>query len=1043
MSASLAVAAVGAGVGAFFGQPALGWAVGSMLGNMLFPAKTPGLPTIEGPRLGDLSVTSSAYGAPIPIMYGAARIAGNIIWSSGLIETRTETEVESEDSGGGGKGGGQETPSQTQVTYTYSVHFAVALCEGTINTVRKIWADSKLIYDVSTGIGLEALIASSQRSEGISVYTGSEDQLPDPLIQSYQGAANTPAHRGLAYIVFNNFQLANYGNRIPNITCEVLKTGSSSFNLITTSTIPTPDGNLFGYHSAAYHDQNGLILFQGQWNASYSDKTVKVYRVLYNGSHVLTNTFDTAIQYVDFAQGNTDIAGALLIKDLSLIWVWVDVDGDIVTTFTLPSNYGYRQLRFSKVGNDLVVGSNFTPKLLKFDFEDGGSPTVSITPSLYYYGINIIGSYVYCGGRTVSGDIYVEVRALSDLSLVNTISTGLNATLRAFCAVDSNNMFIVTGDPYLYRVKQYDLELIGTAITTVTELSYKYGVFRLTDANYHKFYKAQTSPSTTTLASVVTDICRRVELAEIDVSALVDTVDGYTISRQASARDCIQQLQKAYFFDGVESDYTLTFIKRGGATVVTIDQDDLAAREYGQDEPQILVHTRTQDLELPRRVSVLFINKNADYQQGNQHSQRIITSAQGESANELPIVLTDAKAAEISDVLLYDAWTQRHTVEFTLPRKYIYLDPLDIINLSTDNGTYTVRITSIDYGRPGVLNLVGVAENIAIYTSYAEGEDVTNQDQTLTLAGPTKGFLLDIPILRDADDDNGFYVAALGYLDNWPGCLIFKSTDDGQTYYSQMSDTTSVTAGLASTVLASGNTGTWDDTNTVTVTLFGGSLASSTDLAVLNGANAAILGSEIIQFVNVTDNGNESYTLSRLLRGRRGTEWAVSTHALTERFVILSESTLYRSLMDSAELSLSRKYKTVTYGQTLQQTEYITFSNTGIGKKPFSPVIITGSRDGSSNLTISWIRRTRVGGAWRDYVDATIDPEITSWEVDILSGLGVVLRTITGIGSTTYTASYTAAQQTTDFGSTQSSVSVKIYAVGSTVGRGYPGSATV
>lgn len=99
---------------------------------------------------------------------------------------------------------------------------------------------------------------------------------------------------------------------------------------------------------------------------------------------------------------------------------------------------------------------------------------------------------------------------------------------------------------------------------------------------------------------------------------------------------------------------------------------------------------------------------------------------------------------------------------------------------------------------------------------------------------------------------------------------------------------------------------------------------------------------------------------------------------------------------------------------------------------------ITGSRD-SDDLTITWVRRTRVGGSWRDYVDAAVDPEIIGYQVDILEGDDVV-RTLNADNEE---AVYTATEQTTDFGTPQSSISLNVYAIGQTVGRGFKGAVTL
>jgi hypothetical protein len=107
--------------------------------------------------------------------------------------------------------------------------------------------------------------------------------------------------------------------------------------------------------------------------------------------------------------------------------------------------------------------------------------------------------------------------------------------------------------------------------------------------------------------------------------------------------------------------------------------------------------------------------------------------------------------------------------------------------------------------------------------------------------------------------------------------------------------------------------------------------------------------------------------------------------------------------------------------------------------KPLAPVHIAGSRDGSDNLTITWIRRTREHQEWRDLVDVPLGETTEAYEIDILNG-STVVRTLT---ASAQTVAYSAAQQTTDFGSPQASVTVNVYQMSETVGRGFPGSAVV
>jgi hypothetical protein len=148
---------------------------------------------------------------------------------------------------------------------------------------------------------------------------------------------------------------------------------------------------------------------------------------------------------------------------------------------------------------------------------------------------------------------------------------------------------------------------------------------------------------------------------------------------------------------------------------------------------------------------------------------------------------------------------------------------------------------------------------------------------------------------------------------------------------------------------------------------------------------------------------------------------------------ILFTASLYATSLPSNLIGRLLYYKGVSVGGTLATTTEQDFTHTGRNLKPFAPVHVKGSRDGSGNLTISWIRRSRIGGEWRDGVDIALGEESEKYEVDIMSG-STIKRTI---ALTSPSASYSAAEQTTDFGSPQSSVKVRAYQLSSSVGRGY------
>ncbi len=192
-------------VGTAIGGP-IGGLVGGLVGRRVDQAVFGGTSsrTIEGGRLKDLTVQTSAYGEPISRVYGTMRLPGNVVWSSGLKETRSEKTE------GGGKGGGQEV---TTVTFSYSASFAVALSGREISDVGRIWADGKLLRDSAGKLAVGGVL---------KIYKGTESQKADPLIEALEGQNNVNAFHALAYVVFDDLELGEYANRIPNLTFEVI-----------------------------------------------------------------------------------------------------------------------------------------------------------------------------------------------------------------------------------------------------------------------------------------------------------------------------------------------------------------------------------------------------------------------------------------------------------------------------------------------------------------------------------------------------------------------------------------------------------------------------------------------------------------------------------------------------------------------------------------------------------------------------------------------------------------------------------------------------
>ncbi len=199
---SAAGAAIGGSIGgtlAGLSSVAIGRAVGATLGQAIDQRLLgQGSEPVETGRVDRFRLTGTGDGEPVAQVFGRMRVGGQVIWASDFRETSSK-------SGGGGKGG----PSAPEVTtYSYSVSLAVAVCEGEVSAIGRVWADGEEV---------------SRDDLNMRVYTGSRDQLPDPVMEAIEGQGNVPAYRGTAYVVMEDVALGRYGNRVPQFSFEAVR----------------------------------------------------------------------------------------------------------------------------------------------------------------------------------------------------------------------------------------------------------------------------------------------------------------------------------------------------------------------------------------------------------------------------------------------------------------------------------------------------------------------------------------------------------------------------------------------------------------------------------------------------------------------------------------------------------------------------------------------------------------------------------------------------------------------------------------------------
>lgn len=207
--ATLVLAAAGTALGASAGgtvmglsMATIGRAAGATLGRVIDQRLLgAGSDPVETGRVDRFRLTTANEGTAVGQVFGRMRVPGQVIWATRFQESSETT------SGGKGTSG----PSVTEFSYTVSL--AIALCEGVVSGVGRVWAD-----------GVEV----APDTLNMRVYSGSADQEPDPKIAAVEGAGNTPAYRGIAYVVMEDLALGQFGNRVPQFSFEVMRPDESS-----------------------------------------------------------------------------------------------------------------------------------------------------------------------------------------------------------------------------------------------------------------------------------------------------------------------------------------------------------------------------------------------------------------------------------------------------------------------------------------------------------------------------------------------------------------------------------------------------------------------------------------------------------------------------------------------------------------------------------------------------------------------------------------------------------------------------------------------
>ena len=1019
MSTRLVLSAAGAAVGFVVtgGNPAgaqVGWAIGGIVGGIVDPDK------IYGPKLQDARTQTARDGVPIPIVYGTAAVSGSIIWAGPLVET------ENEDNGKGGP---------VSVTYTYQRSYAIMICEGPIIGVRRVWQDEKLVYDITAGGTIADKAASAYFAANATFYLGDESQTADSTIEAIEGVGNVPAHRGTAYMVMELDDLTERGGSIPNYRFEVVTEGTANENEQTDLTAPKV-GKFYDSHwpLANSHDGytfTGNMLFQSEYAGSSLQDVIDHFSTLTGRdySFYLGYSFDNASSALGMSpyfydevaaqptveyQAHDGVALVYNCKD-PVRYLNIDSMGycDVYVTPSASNpwsadKYGtvFRLVKLSERTSQYI--SACTAYGLQ---DDGAFPVVEE----FYALIIRVDRVSYCpvaaqnpvgiGATTIPGADGFEIDEDGNVNYYreweyeeNVSGTAPYVALNVEGTTNSANSVAWITNPIIEKGSTNDNETWWTAryneavAAGIVQSGWTYGVEYpddCWDACVATFTYNDITSNTFTLADIVSDLCERAGLSasDIDVTELTDEVRGFVVGRATTASDAIQPLMPAYLFDAGEWDGKINFIKRGGSSVKTLTVDDLV-----QTDGPRWIETRAQEAEYPRKMNVIYMSPDANYVPTKQTAERRSSniSAVGEVSVELPIVFDEDEAAQVADKLLKTTWNDLlGSIDLSVSYEHSDLTATDIITFNSGTRSTRLRIEQADEA-DGVIKLKCRQERVSAYSSSVVGVDPTTDPDGGGVGGgpvgPTRFVVIDASPLRQSDDSLGVYVAACGVLSGWYGCSVQYSIDDGATWIEAGQIRTGATIGILTEQVPNASAYVFDDTNTVSVSMYNGTLSTITDANFLRQGNRCALvafgdstgypTSEIFQYRTATATGSGTYDLTHLLRWRQGGEVFASDRPAGHAFVYLGNGETLANGVLYVPFSIGAlgrplanvRIKCVSLGTAEGDNPYIQRSlRYPASMLEWAPQFVRGQINADESVSVSWIGRGRNGSTRQPY----------------------------------------------------------------------------
>lgn len=441
--------------------------------------------------------------------------------------------------------------------------------------------------------------------------------------------------------------------------------------------------------------------------------------------------------------------------------------------------------------------------------------------------------------------------------------------------------------------------------------------------------------------------------SQVDVSRVQGCLKGAVWSGPQKAADIIQIINSGYAVGIQEVGSSLIFIQRGQEDVLMLDSSLLGTREHGQDIVPLLDVTDRNDLDVPREAQVTFVSEVNDFQAGNARQPRFDHNSVGVVKINLPLTMSPEEAKAVAKRALWASEAERSPVKISLPPSWSTLRECQVISVLHDGNEELIYVQQVDRGSNFLTTVTGVFTVPDVYSQRGSAPSPPDVPGVLTtLSAETVFFAFDVPPLsNDLVNTAGLYfaVANQNSSDRWRGASLYSSSELDGEYSLRAEAPAESTLGMVVSTPGSADPWFWDENTVIEVSLINGTLSGCSDQECLTGTNRAAVQNahgdwEIIGFKNVEQLGNGNYRLSRLLRGLRGTESAITDDIVTNKpFVLLSTRTTGfwdRGLSGIGETTF---LKAPARNGSLDDYEAQEVESMGLTLRPFSPTHLTAS----------------------------------------------------------------------------------------------------